>query len=103
VRPEARPQSGGQKHGIHVVSFLGATDYSREEEFINFSDNAEVGELIFSGKNSSSERAALDDEGYEFSAFGDLATHARDEGCVAVAWDKWVHFGLKEGELLCVE
>jgi hypothetical protein len=74
-----------------------------QEEFINFSDNAEVGELIFSGKNSSSERTALDDEVYDFSASCDLATHSRDEGCDAVAWDKWVHFGLKEGELLCVE
>jgi hypothetical protein len=74
-----------------------------QEEFIKFSENAEVGALIFSGKNSSSQRAALDDEIYDYSASCDLVTHACDNCCVAVAWDKWVQFGLKEGELLCVE
>jgi hypothetical protein len=49
-------------------------------EFIDFMENAEVSRFHFSSKYSSSKRAAVDDESYEFSSFCHFTCNARDAG-----------------------
>ncbi|MBI1831805.1 MAG: hypothetical protein HYR84_10180 [Planctomycetes bacterium] len=42
-------------------------------EFIDFTENAKIGALVFSGKKSSSKHDAVDDGTYDFSVSRDLA------------------------------
>jgi hypothetical protein len=86
----------------HAWRHANAKRRTDSAEFINSDENAKVDGLTFLGKNPSSEHADLDDEDYDFSVSGDLATPACDNDCVGVAWDKWVRSGLKEGDFLCV-
>ncbi len=58
----AKPQAAIQVHYV---------------EFINSTRNAEVDELAISGKKSSSEYPAGDDENYELDAFHECARYTR--------------------------